>query len=220
MFGIFAFLLWSGGSGYWYACKIKGVCGTDSAPSGTMASAASPSDSVPMADSLEKTPPDAEIDSGEIFPEEIAPEEIAETVIEPPEEIPAVPEKTTLRKAPSSLPGSLKNKRTVLFSYAKPIINGRPDLSDYLREAAAYLISNPTSKASLVGYTDDTAARENNLKLGMKRAEALAGLLREEGVPDSQIVLESKGESDPIGDNNTRDGRQQNRRVEMQLLDQ
>lgn len=120
----------------------------------------------------------------------------------------------------SPLPARLKSMRTILFSYARPIIKGRPDLSDYLREAAAWLMANPSAKAQLRGYTDDTAARENNLKLGMKRAEAVAALLRAEGVPDHQLILESRGEAEPIGDNNTSDGRQQNRRVEMQLLEQ
>lgn len=227
MFGILAFLLWSGGSGYWYACKIKGACATTDSTSGQLASAESPTSTdnshLTIADSTSEIEADALADfpddtleaEVESFPEEEVAEVDVEEVVED-----APPVVKTRPRTATALTGKLKQKQIVLFSYAKPIIKGRPGLSEYLKDAAAFLMANPGSKAQLVGYTDDTAARENNLKLGQKRAEALADLLRAEGVAEDQLVLESKGEADPIGDNNTRDGRQQNRRVEMQLLDQ
>lgn len=107
-------------------------------------------------------------------------------------------------------------ERTILFAFATPQL-GNASLGSYLDQWAAFLESNPRKKIRLRGYTDDTAARENNLKLAQRRCDAIADMLRQRGVPDAQIVTEPMGEADPVATNDTPEGRSRNRRVVISL---
>ena len=91
-------------------------------------------------------------------------------------------------------------------------------MTDYVEKAANFVNATRHYKLVIIGYTDDTAARENNLKLGMRRAEVVAEMFRDAGVPDNKLVIESKGEKDPIATNMTRAGREKNRRVEIGIV--
>lgn len=69
------------------------------------------------------------------------------------------------------------------------------------------------------GYTDNIGSEGYNLKLGYKRAEAaMQYLAREHGFPLHRMNVISYGEYKPIADNNTREGRSQNRRVALVVL--
>jgi outer membrane protein OmpA-like peptidoglycan-associated protein len=120
---------------------------------------------------------------------------------------------------PNPLPEELKGVHRIFFNFASPIFQGNGQEREFLRQAAEFLINNPSKKIYLTGFTDDTAARENNLKLGQKRANKVKDLLTDLGVPEGQIVASSKGEDEPIGNNNTESGRMQNRRVELLIND-
>jgi outer membrane protein OmpA-like peptidoglycan-associated protein len=71
------------------------------------------------------------------------------------------------------------------------------------------------SKATfvVVGHTDNIGGDASNLKLGQARAEAIASLLKSNGIAADRIEVSSKGESEPVADNATEDGQRQNRRV-------
>lgn len=107
-------------------------------------------------------------------------------------------------------------ERTILFGFATPQM-GDPRLEGDLDQWAAFLKSNPAKKVRLRGYTDDTAARENNLKLAQRRCDAIATMLRDRGVQEAQIVTEPLGEADPVATNDTPEGRSRNRRVVISL---
>ena len=68
------------------------------------------------------------------------------------------------------------------------------------------------------GYTDSSGPEEYNLLLSEKRTESVASYLRSRGIDASRIEQRGYGESSPMADNATRDGRSQNRRVELQIL--
>jgi OmpA-OmpF porin, OOP family len=70
----------------------------------------------------------------------------------------------------------------------------------------------------LTGHTDNLGAEATNLALGQKRADILKQYLVEKGVPSDKIRTFSKGESNPIADNETEDGRSKNRRTELQII--
>jgi len=93
-----------------------------------------------------------------------------------------------------------------------------PDVNRYLDELAAELKANPGLKARITGYTDDTGPEEVNMWWGMARAKRIAALLNQKGVPEEQLIVESGGESRPIAPNDTEEGRRQNRRVEIILV--
>ena len=68
-----------------------------------------------------------------------------------------------------------------------------------------------------VGHTDSIGSDAYNMKLGMKRAEAVIEYLIGKGIKKDQITAESKGKREPIADNKTASGRAQNRRVVVKV---
>ena len=69
------------------------------------------------------------------------------------------------------------------------------------------------------GYTDSTGAPAANVALGQQRAEAVRLFLNEQGVALNRMATISYGQDNPIASNDTRDGRAQNRRVVMVVLE-
>lgn len=70
-------------------------------------------------------------------------------------------------------------------------------------------------KLLLVGHTDDTGSSNLNAQLSEKRAHAVAEYLERRGIPRDQVYYQGAGETYPVADNRTDDGRAQNRRVEI-----
>ena len=68
------------------------------------------------------------------------------------------------------------------------------------------------------GHTDNVGGEDYNLKLGEKRAEAVRRYLSIKGVPLHRLAVISYGESEPVADNSSREGRAQNRRVVLVVL--
>lgn len=69
-----------------------------------------------------------------------------------------------------------------------------------------------------VGHTDSVGSDKVNQRLSVRRAEAVKAYLVGKGIEKSRIYTEGKGESSPVGDNKTKDGRAQNRRVEVEVV--
>ncbi len=69
------------------------------------------------------------------------------------------------------------------------------------------------------GYTDDTGAPDYNYGLGWDRAQAVRDFLYQQGVPWNRMATISYGESRPVASNDTAEGRAQNRRVELVVLE-
>ena len=70
------------------------------------------------------------------------------------------------------------------------------------------------SKVTVTGYTDSVADDAHNLDLSKRRAKAVGDYLASK-VPGLSITTDGKGEAEPIADNETDEGRAQNRRVEI-----
>ena len=68
------------------------------------------------------------------------------------------------------------------------------------------------------GHTDNVGSEEYNFQLGEKRAEAVRRYLSMKGVPLNRLSTISYGEAEPVADNSSRDGRSQNRRVVLVVL--
>jgi len=69
------------------------------------------------------------------------------------------------------------------------------------------------------GHTDATGSEQYNIELGLERAEAVRRYLnRQHGIPLHRMSVISYGEAEPIADNDTREGRAQNRRVVLVVL--
>ena len=70
----------------------------------------------------------------------------------------------------------------------------------------------------VVGYTDNTGALAYNNQLSLKRAQAVATYLQNRGVSAGRLSVMGMGPSNPIASNSTAAGREQNRRVEITLI--
>jgi outer membrane protein OmpA-like peptidoglycan-associated protein len=91
----------------------------------------------------------------------------------------------------------------------------RATLLDIVRR----LQENPTLLVELEGYADSAGAPPHNLRLSQLRAEAVGRFLAEQGVETHRLQTIGLGTARPIADNTTADGRRQNRRVVLRLLD-
>ena len=91
----------------------------------------------------------------------------------------------------------------------------RPDLAGDLRTVAASLLKYPSSRIEVIGHTDNTGTAAYNQDLSQRRAGAVAGVLRDSGVPSSRLTAYGRGEDQPVASNLTPEGRAQNRRVEI-----
>lgn len=69
-----------------------------------------------------------------------------------------------------------------------------------------------------VGHADSVGPEDYNQGLSVRRAESVKGYLVGKGVEANRIYTEGKGESQPIADNSTKDGRSKNRRVEIEVV--
>jgi outer membrane protein OmpA-like peptidoglycan-associated protein len=83
---------------------------------------------------------------------------------------------------------------------------------------AQYLNEFPDRPIEVAGHTDSVGSDEYNQGLSERRAESVAELLRDEGVAAERIRARGYGESQPVAPNTNLAGRQQNRRVEIVLL--
>lgn len=78
----------------------------------------------------------------------------------------------------------------------------------------------PSLRARIVGYTDSRGSKASNKRISLERAQAVREILIKRGrIEPERIVSDGMGEADPIASNNTEEGRQTNRRVELLLLD-
>jgi OOP family OmpA-OmpF porin len=84
-----------------------------------------------------------------------------------------------------------------------------------LSEVAQALADNPTLKVEIQGHTDSQGSDRANLKLSQRRAESVRRYLIKKAVAGDRLVARGYGETVPIADNRTAEGRSQNRRVEF-----
>jgi outer membrane protein OmpA-like peptidoglycan-associated protein len=79
---------------------------------------------------------------------------------------------------------------------------------------------NKALYVEIQGHTDSIGSEDYNMKLGEKRAEAVRRYMNEvQGIPLHAISAVSYGESKPVADNDTKDGRNANRRVVIRVLE-
>ncbi|HEX6645535.1 MAG TPA: OmpA family protein, partial [Gemmatimonadales bacterium] len=76
----------------------------------------------------------------------------------------------------------------------------------------------PDTDLLIVGHTDDVGADGYNQTLSERRARAAADFLVSEGVDRSRLQTTGRGESEPVAENTSESGRQENRRVEIAIF--
>ena len=86
-------------------------------------------------------------------------------------------------------------------------------------QIAELLRLDPVLSLSVNGHTDDQGSAERNLELSTRRAEVVARLLVQRGIDEGRLRTHGFGQARPVADNDSAQGRAQNRRVELVALD-
>jgi outer membrane protein OmpA-like peptidoglycan-associated protein len=98
-------------------------------------------------------------------------------------------------------------------------ISGRADLQagavGNLGRLVTFLNKYPERTVAIEGYTDSVGSEEYNQRLSERRADSVKSYLAGQGIGSIRLSASGKGKSDPVADNDSASGRQQNRRVEV-----
>ena len=94
----------------------------------------------------------------------------------------------------------------------------QPQFYPVLNNVAATLNQYPQSYLDIIGHTDSTGTAEYNQALSERRAAAVANYFRSQGVLPQRLAAYGVGETQPIASNDTPQGRQENRRVELRII--
>jgi OmpA-OmpF porin, OOP family len=109
---------------------------------------------------------------------------------------------------------SIVLKEVILnFSYADSKIKTKQEIAE-LKE---FLNAHENSTVLISGHTDNLGSEAYNQNLSESRAETVMSILVRNGVKATKITTQGKGESAPLTSNDTKKGRQQNRRVVVQI---
>ncbi len=95
-----------------------------------------------------------------------------------------------------------------------------PESHSVLDEVAELLAESPEyEQIRIEGHTDDRGSRDHNISLSRDRANSVRTYLIGQGIEPNRLTTRGVGPDEPIGDNDTEEGRRQNRRVEFHIVD-
>jgi OOP family OmpA-OmpF porin len=105
----------------------------------------------------------------------------------------------------------LPENLVIYFAFDKYEFNANAKSDKYFEESKAYLDRNAQAWLHITGYTDAIGSDGYNQALGYRRAQSLQYYFKSKGMSSGRITIESKGEKEPADDNNTIEGRANNR---------
>jgi len=106
--------------------------------------------------------------------------------------------------------------RTILFDTGKASL--KPETTSVFVDIIQILNEYPNAKFTVEGHTDSVGSAKLNQSLSEKRANSVRDFLVKEGIAGDRLSAIGYGEDKPIATNNTRAGRKENRRVEINLI--
>jgi outer membrane protein OmpA-like peptidoglycan-associated protein len=101
----------------------------------------------------------------------------------------------------------------ILFDTGKASI--QPESQTLLREVRTLLAQDAQLRLSIIGHTDNVGNAKANAELSARRAEAVVAYLVGQGIVPQRLKASGKGDTTPVADNRTEEGRARNRRVEL-----
>lgn len=104
----------------------------------------------------------------------------------------------------------------ILFDFDSYVL--RPQAREHLTSLAESLQEYPESEVLVVGHTDSSGSEMYNQTLSEARANAAGNYLIRAGVAPSRVKMMGLGETEPVATNDTEEGMQQNRRVEVAIF--
>ncbi len=112
--------------------------------------------------------------------------------------------------------GSFKTLEPIEFETGRATI--KPVSFPILDEVVDLLKTRPSMRIGVYGHTDSRGTPGNNLVLSKQRAAAVRNYVQGKGIAANRLESEGYGQTKPIADNNTEEGRTKNRRVEFKIL--
>ncbi len=140
---------------------------------------------------------------------DLMPKPAANTPPPPPPPAPANPK-------PAPVAEKVTLAADVLFDFDKAVI--KPAGKERLDDLAAKVQAINLEVVIAIGHTDSIGSDAYNQKLSVRRAESVKAYLVSKGVEPNRVYTEGKGEKQPVASNKTKDGRQKNRRVEIEVI--
>ena len=104
--------------------------------------------------------------------------------------------------------------KPITFAFGSATLTS--DIHDYL-DGIAQTLKNTGAHIKIIGHTDSKGSYAYNLKLSRDRAKSVMEYLVKQGVDNTKITIDGFGSNRPAADNNTEQGRAQNRRVELEM---
>ena len=128
----------------------------------------------------------------------------------PPEAPKPAPEK------PKPVAEKITFAADVLFDFDKSVIKpeGRSKLDDLAGKAKGVNLEVVIA----IGHADSIGSDAYNQRLSVRRAESVKAYLVSKGIEPNRVYTEGKGEKQPVASNKTKEGRQKNRRVEIEVI--
>lgn len=128
---------------------------------------------------------------------------------------PAKPAAPAAKPAPASVKQAVVIQADALFDFDKSVV--RADGKKNIDDALAKLAGVDVEMVIATGHTDSIGTDAYNQKLSDRRAAAVKEYLVSKGIAASKITTLGKGESQPVATNKTKEGRQKNRRVDIEF---
>jgi outer membrane protein OmpA-like peptidoglycan-associated protein len=102
----------------------------------------------------------------------------------------------------------------IYFNFDDSLLTER---SKYTLDQIFNRIKENNRHLTVIGHTDSRGSKEYNYQLGLKRSHGTMEYLIKNGVESSRFTAVSKGEMEPVVSNDTSDGREKNRRVDIHM---
>ena len=104
----------------------------------------------------------------------------------------------------------------IYFDYDKDEL--KAEYFNYLSEMARIVLDHTDLRIKMTGHTDADGSDAYNKDLSQRRAKAIQDFFIKQGIPIHKIVIDFKGESEPVDNNKTDNGKQRNRRVDFNFI--
>lgn len=147
---------------------------------------------------------------------DLVPKPAAKPVPPPPPVKPAAKPAPKPAAKPKPVAAKVTLAADVLFDFDKAVL--KADGKSKLDDLAAKVKDINLEVVIAIGHTDSIGSDAYNQKLSVRRAESVKAYLVSKGVEPNRIYTEGKGEKQPVASNKTKDGRQKNRRVEIEII--
>lgn len=105
----------------------------------------------------------------------------------------------------------------VEFDFGKATL--RPQSLATLNHLIEYLKRKSRVHIEIAGFTDNIGTHAENQKLSLERARSIFKFLNQNGISEERMTIKGYGDSQPITENNSEEGRQKNRRIEITIID-